>query len=282
MNARAKNALLLSGLSMCLVTGGVGLAGAAGTGCSSTEKIAANGGAKLPEGVRSEVIEHEACDEGGRRVDNLDANGDGKTDIKKVFDAKTGKEACRTTDLNHDGRPDMYEYYDANGELRRREADYDDSGVVDTIEYYERGKLVRRELDTTGQHRIDTWDYFDLATGKRVRRERDSTNDGRIDQWWEFIGDAVRISIDKNSDGKPDPESTVTIGTIPDGGAPAPGAEAPDAGSAPGNASAPSAPVLAQPDASLPQNPSATGLDLDAGAMKEATQDAAAKGGAKK
>ena len=68
MNARAKNALLLSGLSMCLVVGGVALAGAAGAGCSSTEKVAASGGSKLPEGVRSEVIEHEACEEGGRRV----------------------------------------------------------------------------------------------------------------------------------------------------------------------------------------------------------------------
>jgi hypothetical protein len=280
MNARAKNALILSSLSACLIGGGVALSAAAGAGCSSSEKIAGAGGAKLPEGVRSEVIEHEPCDEGGRRVENLDANGDGKSDIKRVYDTKTGKEICRTTDLNHDGRPDMFEYYDPNGELRRREADYDDSGVVDTIEYYEHAKLVRRELDTTGQHRIDTWDYFDPATGKRVRRERDSTNDGRIDQWWVWIGDAVSISIDKNSDGKPDPESTVVIGTIPDGGVPGPGAEAADAGTTTG--SAPAVPVVAQPDASLPQNPSATGLDLDAGAVKGAAEDAAAKGGGAK
>ncbi len=276
MNARVKNAFLLSG---CL---SVGLAASVGVGCSSNEKMSGAAGVKLPEGVRSEVVEHEACDESGRRVDNLDANGDGKSDIKRVYDKTTGKEACRITDLNHDGRPDMFEYYDANGELRRREADYDDSGVVDTVEIYERGKLVRRELDTTGQHRIDTWDYFDPATGKRVRRERDSTNDGKIDQWWVWTGDAVTISIDKNGDGKPDPESTVVIGSIPDGGAPAPPGPAGATASDVPDAGGPSAPTTAATP--LPQNPSATsGYDLDAG-PKDSTEDAggAKRGGAKK
>ena len=169
------------------------------------------GDAKLPTGVRSETIEHEACNEGGNRVETLDATGDGKPDIKRVYDGKTGKEICRITDLNHDNKPDMFEYYDANGTLRRREADFDDSGVVDMIEYYENGKLVRKELDTTGQHRIDTWDYYD-ASGKRIRRERDTTGDGRVDQWWTWEGDKVTIAMDKNGDGQPDPDQTIVIG----------------------------------------------------------------------
>jgi hypothetical protein len=268
MNARSKIAMLL------LLPAAAFALGATGVGCSSNEKMSGVAGAKLPEGSKSEAVEHESCEEKGHRVETLDANGDGKSDIKRVYDAKTNKETCRITDLDHDGKPDMFEYYDASGELRRREADYDDSGVVDTIEHYEHGKLARRELDTTGQHRIDTWDFFDTATGKRVRRERDSTNDGRVDQWWTWQGEAVTIAMDKNGDGKPDPESTVVIGGVPDAGAPAPsGPETLDAGFGPG-----------VPDASslLPQAAPAVGIDLDAGAVKEATTDGGKPKGGKK
>ncbi len=116
----------------------------------------------------------------------------------------SGHELCRVVDLNHDGKPDLYEYFDASGAVRRREADYDENGVIDSVEFYEGGALVKREYDTTGQHRVDTWDYFDKTTGKRVRRERDTTNDGRVYQWWTWNGDKITIAIDKDGDGKPD------------------------------------------------------------------------------
>jgi hypothetical protein len=195
-----------------------------GFACGGDKDVAS---AKLPEGVRSGAINHEACDEGGGKVEVVDVHNDGKHDIKRIF--KNGKEVCRISDLNRDGKPDMFEYYDQNGQLRRREADYDDNGIVNAIEFYENGKLVRAELDTTNQGRIDTWDYFDPATGKRIKRERDATGDGRIDQWWTYDGDKVTIAMDKNGDGQPDPESIITLGaggqvlnTTPDGGPTAP------------------------------------------------------------
>ena len=201
-------------------------------GCSGEDQASGVGASKLPEGVHSEAVEHEACSESGHRVEVLDANGDGKPDIKRVYDNGTGKEICRITDLNHDGKPDLYEYYDPNGTIRRREADYDNNGVIDSIEYFVGGKMVRREYDTTGQNRIDTWDFFD-STGKRVRRERDTNNDGKVDQWWIWEGDKVTISTDKNGDGRPDPETTIVLGggaeggigapIVPDSGAPPPG-----------------------------------------------------------
>jgi hypothetical protein len=212
-----------------LMVSSLAVAGAvAAFGCGGGEAsgVAAS---KLPEGSRSEAVEHEACSESGHRVEVLDADGDGKPDIKRVYDKSTGKEICRISDLNHDGKPDLYEYYDQNGVIRRREADYDDNGVIDAIEYYENGKLVRREYDTTGQHRIDTWDYFDSASGKRMRRERDTSNDGKVDQWWTFDGDKVTIAMDKNGDGKPDPENTIVMGGSDDGGPPAPSAPKPGA-----------------------------------------------------
>jgi hypothetical protein len=190
---------------------GAAVAAALGFGCGGSDQASGVAKSTLPEGVHAETLDHEACNETGHRVDSLDSNNDGKPDIKRLYDNKTGKEVCRITDLDHDGKPDLYEYYDPNGVLRRREACYDGSGVVDSIEIYENGKLSKRELDTTGQHRVDTWDYFDTS-GKLTRRERDSTNDGRVDQWWTYDGDKVTIAMDKNGDGKPDPADTVTIG----------------------------------------------------------------------
>lgn len=198
--ARAAVSLLVAGLAPFAVAMGCG-------GESSQSGVAK---ATLPNGVRSQNLEHESCEESGHKVEKLDANNDGKPDIKRVFDGS--REICRISDLNHDGKPDMFEYYDASGQVRRREADYDDNGIVNAIEYYEGGKLVRRELDTANQGKIDTWDTFDPATGKPVKRERDTTGDGRIDQWWSYEGDRVTIQMDKNGDGMPEPEATIVLG----------------------------------------------------------------------
>ncbi|AKV02548.1 putative lipoprotein [Labilithrix luteola] len=198
--------------------------------------------AKLPTGVRSSAIEHEACDESGNKVEVLDANNDGKPDIKRV--SKNGREVCRISDLNHDGKPDMFEYFDETGQLRRREADYDDNGVVNSIEIYQGGKLVRRELDTSNQGKIDTWDTFDPNTGAPLKRERDSNGDGRVDQWWTYDGDKVSIAMDRNGDGLPDPDSTVVLGGS---GAPTPS----DAGAV-AMADAATTPPPAPPSISMP------------------------------
>ena len=198
-----------AGLLTAGVLAGIGCGGdKAGAGAST----AANGSnpSGSPAQVRSETIDHEGCAEGGKRVESLDTNGDGKPDIRRVYDGAI--EICRVSDMNHDGKPDMYEYFDKTGQIRRREVDFDDNGIANLIEHYENGKMVSRELDTTNQGRLDTWDTFDPATGKMVKRERDSTNDGRIDQWWTYEGDKVTIAMDRNGDGLPDPDATVIMG----------------------------------------------------------------------
>ncbi|MGD0675327.1 MAG: hypothetical protein ABSC94_07910 [Polyangiaceae bacterium] len=188
--------------------------------------------AKAPETGRSGSLAHEPCGGSGGSVESQDTNGDGKPDIRRYFD-RGGQERCRVVDLNHDGRPDLYEYFDAAGAVRRREFCYDDTGLVNAVEYYEAGKLVRREYDISGQHRVDTWDWFDPnapvdpTTGRPrhpTRRERDTKGSGYIDQWWTWNGDTLSIAVDKNGDGKPDPETAILLGG--DAGTSAPAASA--------------------------------------------------------
>jgi hypothetical protein len=215
----------------------------ASTGCGGSDKV---GGAKAPETAHTDRASHEPCGESQGHVDLLDANGDGKADITTVTDH--GREVCRSIDLDHDGKPDLYEYFDSSGEIRRREFCYDQTGTVNAIELYEGGKLVRREYDISGQHKIDTWDWFDPSgpvdpkTGRPlhpVRRERDTKGSGQVDQWWTWNGDQVTIAVDKTGEGKPDPSTAVVLGadgnpvTAPPAGSSAP---APGPGANPGTA----------------------------------------------
>jgi hypothetical protein len=240
---------------VCATVSGIGCGGDSATGVASS---------KLPEGVRSQVIDHESCDESGNKVALIDANNDGKPDIKKV--SKGGREICRITDLNHDGKPDMFEYFDATGQLRRREADYDDNGIVNSIEHFENGKLSQRELDTTNQGRIDTWDFFDPTTGARTKRERDATGDGKIDQWWTYDGERVTIAMDRDGDGQPDPASSITLGAggqavVGDSGT----AATSDAGAPPAAPQAPQAPSVSMPGLNSEPAPPVTPPSQDAG-----------------
>jgi hypothetical protein len=232
----------------------VSFGGFAVVACGSSDQTAGVAGHKLPTGTDS--LAHEDCSESGNRVEMLDTNNDGKPDIRRVFDKGSGHELCRVVDLNHDGKPDLYEYFDGNGTIRRREFCYDDTGVVNAIEYYEGGKLARREYDTTGQHKIDTWDWFDPPITPDMkskvhpsRRQRDTTGDGKIDQWWTWNGDVVTIAIDKTGDGKPDPEATITIGGADDGGGAAPTPVAGEGGSPASSGEGGAAPATTTGDA---------------------------------
>ena len=214
-------------------------------GCGGTADNA--GGAKAPTATaHPDRASHEPCGGSQGHVDSVDANGDGKPDITRVTDH--GREVCRSVDLDHDGKPDLYEYFDSTGEIRRREFCYDRTGTVNAIELYEGGKLARREYDIGGQHKIDTWDWFDPngpvdpKTGRPphpIRRERDTKGMGQVDQWWTWNGDQVTIAFDKSGDGKPDPATAVVLGpdgnpvTGPQAGTPAAPGAPPDAGRAP-------------------------------------------------
>jgi hypothetical protein len=198
-------------------------------------------------GVRDTTLAHEPCAGDGPRED---ANGDGKADIQRI--TKNGREVCRIADLDFDGKPELFSYFNESGQLQRRETDLDGNGIPNMVDHFTNGTLTVRELDTASMGKVDTWEIFDAATGKRIRRERDQNGDGRIDQWWTWQGEQITISADKNEDGQPDPESALVwttqglVPAIPATGAPgapvaAPTTSAPSA--APTPSAAPSTPV---------------------------------------
>src|SRR5262249_52975510 len=104
-------------------------------GCGGSSAPSA---AKTPEGDALPIaVDHEACDTSSSSAEKIDSNGDGKPDIIRVTSG--GKEVCRSVDLNHDGVPDSYIYFDANGAVRRRESDFDRDGKIDEIARYQGG-----------------------------------------------------------------------------------------------------------------------------------------------
>jgi len=156
-------------------------------------------------------ISHEPCavDSGG--ADKINVGGDPRPDIVVVRSG--GREVCRSVDLNFDGTVDAWIYRDAQGNVARRENDYDRDGRTDEIAVYQRGSLIEKHRATTLAGRLDTWHFF--QGGKLARTERDSDGDALVDQWWEYPKpdqpDCPLIHSDVDGDGRPDPGATVNV-----------------------------------------------------------------------
>ena len=161
---------------------------------------------------RDTSITHETCDGNAATAVKVDVNGDGKNDIVHVM--KGDKEVCRIVDLNLDGFPDSFIYYEADGKTeRRRESDFDRDGRVDEIAVSEHGQIVLKLRETNFDNKLDTWDYYE--GGRLTKRERDTDGDSIIDQWWTYNNPAnprcAIVASDRNADGKPDPDSVVDL-----------------------------------------------------------------------
>ena len=157
-------------------------------------------------GPRPVEIVHEECDVEAANAERLDANADGVADVTTV---KSGNAiSCQAFDLNFDGKVDSWVYFDPNGQVRRRESDYDRDGRIDEIAMFNAGVLVEKHRATTLANRLDTWDFF--KAGALARTERDSDGDSVVDQWWEYPKpECPMIHSDVDGDGRPDPGATV-------------------------------------------------------------------------
>lgn len=147
------------------------------------------------------------CSSAGKRIVKLDLNRDKQPDVFKLYEKKivNGETievlSCKEVDLNFDGRKDVWNYYDDQGNLRMEEWDLDFDGRIDMTTHRKSGKIHTQELDTNYDKKPDIWRRYE--DGVLIRVERDSNNDGRID-YREFYegGRLDRINYDKDGDGR--------------------------------------------------------------------------------
>jgi hypothetical protein len=90
-------------------------------------------------------------------------------------------ELVRTEDQNHDGRPDVWRFYDRHGQLTRVEIDTNFDGRSDHRDYYRNGALTRSESDRNFDNRIDLVEEFDRSGREHVRSVVDANFDGTAD-----------------------------------------------------------------------------------------------------
>lgn len=147
------------------------------------------------------------------RVEGVDINGDGRADQFYVHDRATGALRWIERDLSFNGRVDVYEYVDAEGNVVERELLLTHGPAVTAVHFFRDGVLSRKEVDTGIAGSALLRKFYD-ASGALIRIERDSTYNGRIDLWEYFEnGVLVRIGRDLTGDGVPDSiESTSRAG----------------------------------------------------------------------
>jgi hypothetical protein len=219
---------------------------------------------KVSQGDFGATFDRSRCDDRGKQVVSLDANGDGKPDVVKLFIPATQdghavqQLVCKQTDLDFDGKIDLVQYYGPAGDLVmdeysmnyngkfngltfyqegkkvRAEKDMDFDGKPDYFEFYEGGKLVRVERDSNGDGKVDEWQYFE--NGHLDRVGYDTTGSGRVDKW------------DRNPEGGPETQAAQASAAGPGVAVPTTAAGVADAAAAAAAAASRSAPTPKSPD----------------------------------
>jgi hypothetical protein len=160
---------------------------------------------------RDTRIVHEECDTDAAGARSHDVNGDGRGDLRILYSGE--RELCRSLDLNFDGRVDAWIYRSNDGQIRRRESDFDRDGRIDEIAMFSTGNVASKQIATNLAGRLDTWHYYERGVLKRS--ERDSDGDSVVDQWWEFprtpASECALVHSDVDGDGRPDPGATVDL-----------------------------------------------------------------------
>lgn len=144
-------------------------------------------------------------------IRSFDINGDKKPDIINVYKRlKNDKGETETRifvkemDLNHDGKIDVYRYYDERGAVAKEEFDVDFDGKLDTVDFYRGGRIYKKELCFKFDEKPNIWKYYD-EKDNLIKLEEDQDGDGNVD-YWEFYSNSVleRVEKDTDKDGRPD------------------------------------------------------------------------------
>jgi hypothetical protein len=231
-----------------LVSISSGLAGLA-FGCGGQQKPAAGDSSsalKVSSGDFGAKFDRSRCDDKGKQVVTLDANGDGKPDVIKLFlpvnqdGHQIQQLVCKQSDLDFDGKIDYVQYYAPTGEVFMDEYSMDYSGKFNGRTFFQEGKKVRAEKDMDFDGKPDWFEYYE--GGKLVRVERDRNGDGKVDEWQYYEnGHLDRIGYDTTGSGRVDKwERNV------EGGPEAPVAQ--ESGAQPAPTPAPATPAAATDD----------------------------------
>jgi hypothetical protein len=208
--------------------------------CASSQSQGPKGGGG-PEGPKVDMAR---CDQSGKRVQNMDTNGDGKPDVWKLYQVQkqNGQDVevltCKQVDLNHDGKVDELVIFNDGGNRQMEKFDLDFDGKFDVTVFYEGGHRVREELDTNYDGKPDVWKFYE--GDKLVRMELDRDHNGRVDQWEYFEGGHLdRIGYDESGSGQVErwdrqPSDTSTPEASPPAGAAAPAAAGGEPATPPG------------------------------------------------
>jgi hypothetical protein len=187
------------------------LLAALSSACAGKQTPSANPtpGASLSGSGIGAKIDRSRCDDQGKQVVTLDANGDGKADVIKLFVAAmqdghaTQQLVCKQTDLDFDGKIDLVQYYGPAGELVMDEYAIDYSGKFNGRTFFQDGKKVRAEKDMDWNGKPDYYEFYE--GGKLVRVERDRNGDGKVDEWQYYEGGRLdRIGWDTTGSGRVD------------------------------------------------------------------------------
>lgn len=153
----------------------------------------------------------------GEEVREFDFNNDKRPDVYRFYAEGTGPKSGQVggggeatgpvmrdeSDLNGDGRIDVWNWFDRDGLVERKSYDLDFDGKLDAIAFFEKGVVVRKEFFHSFGDRPDTFKYYEK--GKLTRIERDGNGDGRIDSWEYWENEQIdRIGEDVNADGTVD------------------------------------------------------------------------------
>jgi hypothetical protein len=141
-------------------------------------------------------------DERTRKVDAQASLG--KTDARPA-PLPSGFKNVEVKDMNQDGVPDLWIYYNpANpGEIVRQEEDTNGDGRVDAWSAFSGGKLARREVDSLGRGRPNV--VYLYEDGVIALEERDDQGKGRPTFRAHYQnGRLAKVEKDTDSDGKTD------------------------------------------------------------------------------
>jgi hypothetical protein len=189
------------GLALAVV-----LTGACASDGGSTNHRSTFGGVDRNTGLRVPEDDGGRCPtKEGLVEESMDTSGDNVADVRKVFRVEgEGRNAhkilvCRSLDLNHDGRKDIYRFYNDEGRPLRELTDSNFDGTIDSTAFFEDGRLAREEIDRNQDGTQDETRHF--IRGKLLRVERDDNYDSKTDVWehWED-GRLLRIGYDVNAD----------------------------------------------------------------------------------